>query len=134
QCGPNYVHDGNDGSMWCTNRLRGTSDLLPTTGILNQIGVGLCLGPPADWTSFVQQSPPGQDREAAIDFFRTQFGLSALNNPGSTFFRSNTFYAPFIPVRNIYLFTSFEANDRLVHYTIGDLLDSERTNRVAFTT
>jgi hypothetical protein len=82
----------------------------------------------------VQQSPPGQDREAAIDFFRTQFGLSALNNPGSTFFRSNTFYAPFIPVRNIYLFTSFEANDPLVHYTIGDLLDSERTNRVAFTT
>jgi hypothetical protein len=48
QCGPNYVPDGNDGSMWCTNRLRGTSDLLPTTGILNQIGVGLGLVPPAD--------------------------------------------------------------------------------------
>ncbi len=34
---------------------------------------------------------------------------------------SNTFNAPFQPFRNIYLVTSWQANDPLVHYTVPDL-------------
>jgi hypothetical protein len=138
QCGPPYTPDASDGSMWCTNRFQG-GDLninSPTFGIMNQISVGLGLiTPPANsWNSFAQQSPPGQDRQAAIDFFRAQFGLGPLYNPGQSFYRSNSFFAPFVPVRNVYLFTAWNANDPLVHYTIGDLMESERTNRVDFTT
>src|SRR5262249_28094477 len=66
------------------------------------------------------------------DFFRAQFGLGSLYNPGTTFAKSNAFYAPFVPVRTIYLSTSWQANDPLVHYTVGDLRDLNRTNNVAF--
>ena len=134
QSGVPYVPDASPGSMWNTNHYGGTSDAYPTCGILNQIGVGVGnINPVAnDWNSFVQMSPPGQDRLEAIDFFRAQFGMSPLH--GGTYNRSNSFYSPFVPYRNIYLFTAWQANDPLVHYTIGDLLDSERTNRVDFTT
>jgi hypothetical protein len=55
------------------------------------------------------------------------------NDPTATFSKSNIFYAPFDPVRTIYVHTSWQANDPLVHYTIGDLTDSLTfydTNRV----
>jgi hypothetical protein len=41
---------------------------------------------------------------------------------------SNTFTAPFQPFRNIYLVTSWQANDPLVHYTLSDLTDLVHTN------
>jgi hypothetical protein len=134
-CGDPYVPDAGDGSMWCTNRFRGLADS-PTYGVMNQIaiGMGLITPPGNNWNSFVMQTPPGQDRKYAIDFFRAQFGFSPLTYTSGTFNKSNDFYAPFIPVRDIYLFTGWQANDPLVHYTLGDLMDAERTNRVGFTT
>jgi hypothetical protein len=45
------------------------------------------------------------------------------------------FYAPFAPSRTIYFLTSWQANDPLVHYTIGDLVelqDNFPTNRIRF--
>jgi hypothetical protein len=44
------------------------------------------------------------------------------------------FYAPFNPYRPIYIHTSWQANDPLVHYTAGDLTDLslDPTNRVDF--
>jgi hypothetical protein len=131
-CGDPYTPDGSDGSMWCTNRLRTISEDAPTYGILNQIGIGFGIIQPPDWNSFVQMYPPGQDRGQAIDFFRAQFGLGPISNPSSTFSRSNTFYAPYNPTRTIHLYTSWQANDPMVHYTVGDLRDLIRTNNIDF--
>jgi hypothetical protein len=76
--------------------------------------------------------PPGMDKPAAIDSFRNQFGLSPMfaHPIGMVFYPSNVFNAPFQPVRKIYLLTSWQANDPLVHYTVGDLTSLTRTNLV----
>ena len=76
--------------------------------------------------------PPGMDKTAAIDSFRNQFFFGPLfsHPPGTVFYPSNTFIAPFQPVRNIYLLSSWQANDPLVHYTVGDLTSMTRTNLV----
>jgi hypothetical protein len=57
----------------------------------------------------------------AIAFFKGQFIPGYLQS-------SNTFSTPFQPFRNLYLVTSWQANDPLVHYTIGDLTDLVHTN------
>ncbi len=136
QEGANYnaVDDPNPGSMWITNRYGGAwNDISkPTGGIENQIAACLGLSSPVDWTTVPATAPPGLDKDAAIDFFRRQFGLSGLKYPGSMFSVTNTFYAPYVPTRNIYFTTSWEANDPLVHYTVSDLTDPE-TNNIQFT-
>ena len=81
---------------------------LPTYGVLNQIQVGLGQQPAygqAVWNSAMNAFPAGMDKTAAIDSFRNQFGLGQLfSHPvGTVFYPSNTFAAPFQPVRNIYL-------------------------------
>jgi len=52
------------------------------------------------------------------------------------FFKSNVFYAPFDPYRPIYIHTTWQANDPLVHYTMGDLIDLNLapSNRIDFAT
>ena len=133
-CSGSYNPDGRDGSMSCTNRMAGNSTRNPTTGIQNQIGVGLDLVQPQNWNNFQSMAPAGLDREGAIDFFRVQFGLSARTYPGR-FSRTNVFYAPFAPSRSIYYQTSWQANDPLVHYNVGDLVDfydNFQTNRIRF--
>jgi hypothetical protein len=52
----------------------------------------------------------------AIAFFKGQFIPGYLRT-------SNTFAAPYQPFRNVYLATSWQANDPLVHYTAGDLVN-----------
>jgi hypothetical protein len=119
QCGEPYTPNGNsNGSMWCTNRLYGAGSTeigVPTFGIQNQIeaSMGHIM---ADWSSSAHEFPPGMDKTAAIAFFRGQF------IPGYQM-ASNSFNTPFQPLRNIYLLTSWEANDPLVHYMLSDLLD-----------
>lgn len=51
-----------------------------------------------------------------------------------TFYKSNVFYAPFDPYRPIYIHSSWQANDPLVHYLTGQLsyLNLQPTNRVNF--
>ncbi len=53
-------------------------------------------------------------RPNAIAFFKSQFA----QGPYAT---TNTFAAPYQPSRSIFLVTSWQANDPLVHYTAGDL-------------
>ena len=133
-CTGSYRPDGRDGSMWCTNRMGGISTRNPTTGIQNQISVGQGLVEPQDWNNFQSMAPAGLDRDGAIDFFREQFGLRARTYPGR-FSKTNVFYAPFAPTRTIYFQTSWQANDPLVHYNIGDLVDfydNFQTNRIRF--
>ncbi len=133
-CGGSYTPDGAYGSLWCTNHFPNAADPnLPTYGVLNQIAVGLGQQPAysqAVWNSAMNSFPAGMDKTAAIDSFRNQFGLGELfSHPnGTIFYPSNTFAAPFQPVRSIYLVTSWQANDPLVHYTVGDLTSLTRTN------
>jgi hypothetical protein len=137
QCGGgSYTPDGAYGSLWCTNHYPAVADPnLPTFGVLNQIQIGLGQQPAygqAVWNSAMNSFPAGMDKTAAIDSFRNQFGLGQLfSHPnGTVFYPSNTFASPFQPVRNIYLITSWQANDPLVHYTVGDLTSLTRTNLV----
>ncbi len=113
----------NPANQWLTNRVGGTSSPdVATYGVLNQIQAG--LNGPTDWLSFVQDPYAGLDSESAVDGFRYNFGLGPIyaKDVGKIFYRSNVFYAPFDPYRTIYVHTSWQANDPLVHYTIGDLL------------
>ena len=113
-CGEPYTEDGSRGSMWCTNRMNGAvGDSIPTYGILNQIAASMGHILNADWNN----AAPVADKATAINFFKGQF------IPGYTA-SSNSFNAPYQPFRNIYLVTSWQANDPLVHYTIGDLTDA----------
>jgi hypothetical protein len=132
--------------QWCTNRLNRANPLntaIPTYGIQNQIDV--CLGqaagsPPTlpDIRSFNQDPFTGLDAESAVDGFRYNLlGWSNIfpKDANMPFYRSNVFYAPFDPYRPIYVHTTWQANDPLVHYTIGDLVDLSiaDTNRVDLT-
>jgi hypothetical protein len=117
-----------DGSEWCTNRYRGLATVYsPTYGILNQIQV--CMGnlTPPNWNNYILQSPVGPDITHAIQFFLFQFGIGPSDG---TFGVSNVFNAPFSPFRNIIFYTSWEANDPLVHYTVGDLINGNNSNRL----
>ncbi len=124
-CGVTYTKDGKNGSMWCTNRMYGRppNDVTTATfGIQNQIEASLGHIE-ADWNFSTAEFPPGMTRELAKQFFKGQF------IPGYQK-ASNTFHAPFQPFRNVYLVTAWQANDPLVHYTPGDLVDLVQTNLV----
>jgi hypothetical protein len=123
--------------MWCTNRFGGNQfdPRIPTFGVLNQILAGLDLLKPDNWRDFQTMAPPGLDRSGAIDFFRAQFNLPPTTYHGTRFSKTNIFYAPFTATRDIFFTTSWQANDPLVHHTIGDLtdfFDNFHTNRVQF--
>ena len=121
QCNDPYTPDGSIGSMWCTNRLYGgTSDAIPTAGINNQIEASMGHIN-ADWNS--SAPTPGMTKAAAISLFKGQFIPGYPN-------ASNTFNTPYQPFRNIYLVTSWQANDPLVHYMLSDLMDLAHTNLV----
>ena len=128
-CGTDYTPSDADTDMWCTNHYPTQADeTLRTYGILNQMCASLGLTEP-DWNHSLPEFPPGFTKEAAIDFFRFQFLLAPIYYPWGPFYLTNTFTAPFQPLQNIYLFTSWQANDPLVHYTVSDLTDLNRTNR-----
>jgi hypothetical protein len=124
----------NAGNQWCTNRLHGSTDSrVPTIGILNQIGVGLGLaGYTPDFTSFQLSPDVGPDLLQAIKSFT--YNLLGSSPSGQVFYRSNVFYAPLTTYRSIYIHTSWQANDPLVHYTTDDLRDLslDLTNRINF--
>ena len=121
-CGATYTTDTSTGGMWCTNRANNaTGDNIPTYGIRNQIEASLGHATDDNWNSSTKEFPTGMDKAAAIAFFKGQFVPNYLRS-------SNTFNAPFQPFRDIYLVTTWQANDPLVHYTIGDLTDLVHTN------
>jgi hypothetical protein len=110
----------NPAEQWCTNRWKGLPGTgVPTIGILNQIAVGLTGT--TDWNNFSLDPSAGQDVLKAMESFR--YNLMNVTTPGTTFAKSNVFYAPFDPYKPIFVHTSWQANDPLVHYTIGDLVD-----------
>jgi hypothetical protein len=115
--------------LFCTNRVDGSLNVrVPTQGIVNQISLGLGINPNVNLTSFSLDTYAGLDSESAMDGFRYNLmGWGpAPQNPkdiGKTFYRSNIFYAPFAPNNPVFIHLSLQANDPLVHYTVGDLMD-----------
>jgi len=126
----------NLGSFWCTNRLGGRLDInTPTYGIINQIMVAL-NGNDNAWRSFSFDPYSGNNVHHAVDFFRFNLlGLSPIFNNGLPVYKTNVFYAPFSPYRPIFVHNTWQANDPLVHYTVGDLTDlsTDPTNKIDFT-
>ena len=115
-CGTPYTPDPSNGGMWCTNRMNNViADNIPTFGIMNQIEASERPGW-ADWNSSTHEYPAGMSINDAIAFFKGQFQPGYLRS-------SNTFSTPFQPSRSMFLVTSWQANDPLVHYTVGDLTD-----------
>jgi hypothetical protein len=114
-CGSTYSPNGSNGSMWCTNRMYGVnSDCVGTYGIQNQIEASLGHLSNVDWNSSTREFLLGMSLQDAILFFKGQYTPGYLR-------ASNTFNAPYQPYRNLYLVTSWQANDPLVHYTTVDL-------------
>jgi hypothetical protein len=109
-----------NGAFWCTNRAS-PSESVPTYGIRSQIAVSEGLFEPQDWNSSVEILPRNLDRKGAQDFFF--YNLEGKRRSTNSFNLTNTFYSPFNPARDIYIVTSWQANDPLVHYTAGDLTD-----------
>ncbi len=121
-------------AQWCMTRVNGNTNA-PTYGIMNQIGVGLTGT--ENWNSFSVDPYAGNNAHKAVDGFRFNLrGWGAIypEDQGLPFYKSNVFYAPFDPYRPVFVHTKWQANDPLVHYTIGDLLDLniQPTNRVNF--
>jgi hypothetical protein len=115
-CGDSYTPNGSNGSMWCTNRMHGINlNSVPTYGINNQIEASMGHIK-VDWNSSTHEFPSGMSVDDAITFFRGQFIPGFAQS-------SNTFATPYQPFRNVYLVTSWQANDPLVHYTAGDLVN-----------
>jgi hypothetical protein len=113
-----YIPDGFFGSMFLTNRSTNinvniTGIGIPTYGIRNQIAA--CMG--SNLNNMVWQ--PAVDRISAVQQFLTNFfgGGTDLS-----------FVGPYAPSRNLYVLTSWQANDPLVHYTLPDLSPAATTN------
>jgi hypothetical protein len=105
--------DRNPDYFWWTNHIAPFDQKTPTWGILNQIG--LSLGNIADvngWQNVIFQGNVGGTKPDEINFFNNQLFASS----GHT-----NFNAPFSPTRTIYVYTAWQANDPLIHYTMGDL-------------
>ena len=124
-CEASYIPDGSPGSLWCTNR-HANLDASPTYGVLNQIGI--CLGSiqpdinAGRWNN-AANGVSGATSDA-INYFRNQLFNTALT-------QTNKFYAPYEPTRTMFYETSWQANDPLVHYTVGDLISpAQATNCV----
>ncbi len=133
------------GSMWLTNRPANSFNVrVPTFGHINQalgsLGEPVLGGQPlsdADWTSY-NGSRLVDDKRKAIDKFRRFLGLSPITYNTADNIRqldnelgqNASHQAPYAPTRKLYLYSSWQANDPLVHYTVEDLTDPLRTNVV----
>jgi len=123
-CSGNATTLSNPASQWCTNRFGSSADpRAPTIGVLNQIAIGLGLSTPT-LQGFALDPYAGPDIESDIDGFRynlMSWGPMYAKDIGKIFYRSNVFYAPLDPSLPVYVHTSWQANDPLVHYLVEDL-------------
>ena len=112
------------GSMWLTNRL----------GLIKQIQVSLGNEKldNSEWANIPQVGNVGKE----IDSFRVFMGLntSLFGNSIAELQKgtvSNTVHqVPYTPTRRLVQSLSWQANDPLVHYTIGDLYDPTPQNPI----
>lgn len=109
-----YTQMGDGPGMWATNRL-GASVWSPTYGIQNQIMLGL-------GNTAISRNYVGGDttKQRSCNGFCALFGLGAPypGVPAIPAINGQEWYAA---TRTIYYYIDWQANDPLVHYTIGDL-------------
>lgn len=121
-------------NVWLTNRVDGSTNVsIPTQGVVNQmqISLGNVSTTEDQWRSWNADAASGRDKEKSIDLFRQFCGLDPLvyTSPQDRRTLDNelvgkmAYQAPYSPTRKIYQELSFQANDPLVHYTLGDLVD-----------
>ncbi len=103
------------GNVWDTNRNYGGAG--PTDGLLNQIAFSKVSGNDNDWNAYSifngSYQGVNNDRDAAALKFR-QFLGGATNSPA-------VMETPFNPVARLIYNKTWQANDPLVHYHVGDL-------------
>jgi len=122
-----------DGLFWCTNRIAPDS---PTFGTRLQIDVSAGLFD-ADWkkSQSIFAGSGLSDQNAGVDFFRSNFFGYPPKFGSVGLYQTNIFYSPYTPTRTLFVLTSWQANDPLVHYTVDDLMDVQAlsesiTNRI----
>jgi hypothetical protein len=105
------------GGLWSTNWDKARKDLL-TFGVRLQFDIsrGTFQVSPNVWANSLTDPVYAQDKDKGVARFKAQFYGNDPNYP-----KINTFAAPFQPLRNIHMVTVWQANDPLVHYTVGDL-------------
>lgn len=133
--GPGAIGIGSEpGGIWLTNRVQNVNSLLaPTLGVVNQMDISLGNTPISDqqWRSYSRTGPGADDKDRAIDVFREFCGLTPLvyqtarrrAQVRAEAVGRIAMQAPFTPTRKMYQEVSWQANDPLVHYLAGDLLD-----------
>ena len=108
-------------SLWLTNRAVFDDLTSPPIGLTNQIGVA--MGTPfvgaGTWRSASGDPVGGRDKEKSIQKFSDFMRGRATNL---------VMQAPFSPTRKVFETKTWQANDPLVHYTVGDLTDFALTN------
>ena len=117
--------------FWQTNRVTPVLKS-PPRGIVNQIqeSLGQRVGTAVAWDSF--NLPPVQDKARAIQNFRVFCGLSGFNAvTNDAFVQTNLdMQAPYTPLRRVAENISWQVNDPLVHYTLGDVTSPYDADRL----
>jgi len=123
-CGQSYNPVYSIGRMWCTNLNTGIgASPNMSYGVRLQIDASRNSVPNTEWNDSLPDPIYGTDKAKAMARFKAQF-FADPKYP-----MVNTFAAPFQPFRDIHVVTLLQANDPLVHYTVGDLKNTaELTN------
>ena len=111
-------------SIWNPTRTGGLNS--PYQGLIYQLNVSSGAYPVGltDWNNAqMQQTANVQTKQAEI----SQFNLFYNNGGGIT---NLAMQAPFSPTRKVSQYFSWQANDPLVHYTLGDITSFPQTNQL----
>lgn len=110
-----------EGVFWQTNNVNSPMSVQNlSSGHLNQILAS--LGDiDVDWNSFSQDPIIGQDKNKAITTFEEFMGQPVF--PPTVPRTTLSMQAPFSPTRKFVWRNILQANDPMVHYTLGDLND-----------
>ncbi|MCX6905105.1 MAG: hypothetical protein NTW03_16825, partial [Verrucomicrobia bacterium] len=112
--------------LWDTNRDVYGNLLCPTHGVLKQTDVALGNVAVSDttWRNYLNDTWSGQDMGASINAIRKFMGFGAINGAGTATLgmTSLRMQAPFCPSRKFLRTCTWQANDPLVHYHVGDML------------
>jgi lipoprotein-anchoring transpeptidase ErfK/SrfK len=109
------------GNVWNTNRSRGQNG--PHDGMVAQIDISLGNTTMSlqDWNSYNAAMAGLNEKERAINGFRAFVGLGALaGTPAVVNTRTNV-ETPYNPVARLAHVFTWQANDPLIHYHLGDL-------------
>lgn len=106
----------NDSLLWDPTPAGGVSK-----GIAYQVAISKGEIPTSNgqWSNY--RLPDGPDKNAAINEFRFWLGMPPLTRDQFTPDLGTRHQAPFTPTRRMYQIFSWQVNDPLVHYRLGDL-------------